>query len=321
MTRPILQFEGVSITYPGAAEGAAAVRGVSLELAPGETLGLVGESGSGKSSLALAIQGLLPPGARVTGRILFDGRDITAIGAEELRRLRGNEIATIFQDPFTALNPVKRIGRQLEEFQHWRGTPAAERRARAVEILASVGLSDPADRMRQFPHQLSGGIRQRVMIAAALLAEPRLMIADEPTTALDATTEAQIFEILATARRSLGGAMVFITHDIGSVARICERVAVLYGGELVESGPVRDVLENPAHPYTQALLECDPARIGTPTRHLPTIPGRVPRPDDLPSGCIFAPRCPEAIARCHCERPRPAALGEGWHAACHLAAP
>jgi peptide/nickel transport system ATP-binding protein len=190
-----------------------------------------------------------------------------------------------------------------------------------VEILANVGLSDPADRMRQFPHQLSGGIRQRVMIAAALLAEPRLMIADEPTTALDATTEAQIFEILATARRSLGGAMVFITHDIGSVARICERVAVLYGGELVESGPVKDVLERPAHPYTQALLECDPARIGTPARRLPTIPGRVPRPDDLPGGCIFAPRCAQAVARCHRERPRTAALGKGWRGACHLAAP
>ncbi|WP_108484136.1 ABC transporter ATP-binding protein [Oceaniglobus ichthyenteri] len=314
---PILSLDDVSITYPGAP--APAVRGVTLDVAQGETLGLVGESGSGKSSLAAAIIGLLPDGSQIGGTVRFEGRDLAHMPARTLRALRGTEIATIAQDPFTALNPIMRIGRQLDEFQHWRGDlNRAERRARATDMLAQVGLSDPEVRMTQYPHQMSGGILQRIAIAAALLAEPKLLIADEPTTALDATTEAQILGIMADAKARVRGATVFITHDISVVERLCDRVAVLYAGELVESGTVAQVLEAPKHPYTQALLACDPARIGKPTRSLPTIPGTVPAPDNLPQGCVFAPRCPVAIECCETIRPKLESAGPGRRAACHL---
>ncbi len=315
----LLALEDVSILYGRGL--LPAVRNVSLTLAADETLGIVGESGSGKSSLAAAIMGLMPAGARIEGAIRFAGSDMAHLPAEALRRLRGREIAAIGQDPFTALNPVVRIGRQLVAFQHWQtDLTNAQRRAKAVEMLAKVGLSDPDARMRQFPHQLSGGIRQRVAIAAALLAHPKLLIADEPTTALDATTEAQILEIIREARSAIDGAVVFITHDISAVARLCDRIAVLYAGELVETGPVAAVLAAPRHPYTKALLACDPARIATATRQLPTIPGIVPPPNALPTGCVFAPRCPNAFARCGSERPTPTPTPSGGISACHLEA-
>ena len=317
----LLALEDVSIFYRRGRAQLPAMRNVSLTLEADETLGLVGESGSGKSSLAAAILGLMPAGARIEGAIRFAGADMARMAPEALRRLRGRELAAIGQDPFTALNPVVRIGRQLVAFQHWQADRSrAERRRRAVEMLAEVGLSDAEARMRQFPHQLSGGIRQRVAIAAALLTRPRLLIADEPTTALDATTEAQILEIIRRARASLDGGVVFITHDIGAVARLCDRVAVLYAGELVETGPVPAVLAAPRHPYTKALLACDPARIATATRRLPTIPGIVPPPDALPAGCVFAPRCPEAFPRCSAERPPPLPTPAGGVSACHLEA-
>lgn len=317
MSGPILSLSGVSITYPGAS--VAAVRDVTLDVAQGETLGLVGESGSGKSSLAFAMMGLLPEGSRIDGAVRFEGHDLAHMPSRELRALRGTDIATIAQDPFTALNPVMRIGRQLDEFQHWRhDLGRAERRRRATDMLAQVGLSDPDVRMTQFPHQLSGGMLQRVAIAAALLTEPKLLIADEPTTALDATTEAQILGIMEDAKRKVRGATVFITHDISVVERLCDRVAVLYAGELVESGPVAQVLEGPKHPYTKALLNCDPARIGVPTRHLPTIGGTVPAPGDLPEGCVFEPRCPVSVARCNTVRPKLENSGPDRRAACHL---
>ncbi|WP_373352811.1 ABC transporter ATP-binding protein [Pseudoroseicyclus sp. CXY001] len=315
----VLSLNDVSVNYAKGRGHVAAVRGVSLELAAGETLGLVGESGSGKSSLASAITGLLPNGAHVTGEVRFEGQDMASLKAEAQRRLRGSAIATIAQDPFTSLNPVTRIGRQLVEFQHWRGEGRRALAARAEEMLTRVGLSDPAARMRQYPHQLSGGIRQRVSIAAALLAGPRLLIADEPTTALDATTEDQIIELIREARRLIDGAVVFITHDMGVVRRLCDRVAVLYAGELVETGPVAEVLARPKHPYTRALLECDPAGIVTPTRHLPTIPGTVPAPSALPAGCIFAPRCVMARSDCTVNKPARRPLGPERASACHFA--
>lgn len=320
MSDPILSLTDVSITYPGA--DASAVRDVTLEVAQGDTVGLVGESGSGKSSLAAAMMGLLPEGSRVDGTVRFRGRDLAHMPPQELRALRGTDIAMIAQDPFTALNPVMQIGRQMEEFQHWRRDRSrAERRQSATDMLGQVGLSDPEVRMTQYPHQLSGGILQRIAIASALLAEPKLLIADEPTTALDATTEAEILGIMRDAKRQVRGATVFITHDISVVERLCDRVAVLYAGELVETGTVAQVLEDPQHPYTKALLDCDPARIKDPTRNLPTIGGTVPAPDDLPEGCVFEPRCPVAVARCKTERPKLESAGPGRQAACHLVTP
>ncbi|MDT0684328.1 ABC transporter ATP-binding protein [Roseicyclus sp. F158] len=321
MSAPVLALDDVSIRYPGAP--AAAVRNVSFEIGTGETLGIVGESGSGKSTLAAAMMGLLPSGSTVTGGLRFEGRDLFGQMTErELRQLRGRDIATIAQDPFTALNPVMKIGRQLDIFQHWyHDRPRAERKARILKMLEQVRLSDPGVRMQQYPHQLSGGILQRVSIAAALLAEPKLLIADEPTTALDATTEAQILGIMAEAKETLRGATVFITHDMSVVERLCDRIAVLYAGELVETGTVAEVLKDPRHPYTKALLECDPARIEEPTSELPTIGGTVPALDDRPAGCIFEPRCPSAVAHCRAEAPKRHDLGPRQSAACHLVTP
>ncbi|WP_116132273.1 ABC transporter ATP-binding protein [Tropicimonas sp. IMCC34043] len=315
----VLSLESVSVLYRKGRTMVPAVRDVTLEIGRGETLGLVGESGSGKSSLATAITGLLPSGGRVDGTVRFEGSDLTGLAASDRRRLRGTAIATIAQDPFTSLNPVVRIGRQLVEFQHWQTDRSrAERWRRAAEMLAQVGLSDPEARMRQYPHQLSGGIRQRVAIAAALLVNPRLLIADEPTTALDATTEDQIIGLIRNARQAIDGAVVFITHDMSVVRRLCDRVAVLYAGQVVETGPVGTVLGDPRHPYTKALLACDPAGIETPTRLLPTIPGTVPAPGNLPPGCVFAPRCTAALPVCSQRSPRPSAAGPGHSAACHL---
>ena len=317
--QPVLSLNDVSIVYPGETSDVRAVRNVTLEVGAGETLGLVGESGSGKSSLAAAMMGLLPAGARVEGSVKFEGLEMSGLSSEALRRLRGSAIAAIAQDPFTALNPIMRIGRQMVELQHWnKKLSRAERWQRASDMLARVGLSDPEVRMRQLPHQLSGGSRQRVVIGAALLAEPRLLIADEPTTALDATTEAQILSIMRDAKSQITGATVFITHDISVVSRLCDRIAVLYAGELLETGPVREVLANPQHPYTKALLECDPARINRPTRILPTIPGTVPAPGEARNGCTFAPRCPSAFAPCSKLRPALADYAPGWKSACHL---
>ncbi|QQA41733.1 ABC transporter ATP-binding protein [Pelagovum pacificum] len=315
----VLDLTAVSIRYSRDPKVAPAVRNVTLTVEEGETLGLVGESGSGKSSLAAAMTGLLPKSARVDGAIRFEGTDIAAMAPDARRRLLGASIATIAQDPFTSLNPVVRIGRQLVEFQHWRSDLDRKARwARATEMLKQVGLSDPEMRMKQFPHQLSGGIRQRVAIAAALLVAPRLLIADEPTTALDATTEDQIIELIREAREAIEGAVVFITHDMGVVRRLCDKVAVLYAGEVVEAGPVAEIFTAPKHPYTKALLACDPAEIEVATRNLPTIPGTVPPPDDRPDGCVFAPRCPEAMAACRTKDPALRNAGPGRTAACLL---
>ena len=315
---PLLDIADLSITYAAAGGPVRALKGVSLRIEKGQVLGLVGESGSGKSTLASAMMALLPVNARATGRLTFNGTDLFALGPEARRRLRGNGVAAIFQDPFTALNPATRIGVQLIEFQHHRTDIGhAERSRRAVAMLGRVGISDPERRMRQYPFELSGGIRQRVLIAAALLTEPQLLIADEPTTALDATTEMQIVALLRASRALVDGAIVLVTHDMGLVADLCDRVAVMYAGELVEAGPTAEVVARPRHPYTRALLACDPSRIAGPTRRFPTIPGQVPDPAIPREGCAFAARCTEANGLC-LTAPPPMVRGHGGDfARCH----
>lgn len=317
----IIDLDDVSISYGGERGAVPAVRGITLTLQTGRILGLVGESGSGKSSLVGALLALLPRSATVKGRVTIDGRDLYALSERERRAMRGREVATVSQDPFTALNPVVRIGTQLVEFQHWLpNLSRTQKLARAGTMLERVGIADPATRLRQYPHQLSGGLRQRVAIAGALLVNPKLLIADEPTTALDATTEAEVIELIRELRGEVDGSIVLVTHDMGVVGQLCDDVAVMYAGELVESGPVDAVLGHPRHPYTRALLACDPARIATARRQLPTIAGTVPSPTDLPKGCIFAARCEDVMPLCREVRPRLSAAGTA-RVACHLASP
>jgi peptide/nickel transport system ATP-binding protein len=315
---PLLDIVDLSIAYAAANGPVRALRDVTLRVERGEVLGLVGESGSGKSTLANAMMALLPANAEIAGRLEFNGADLFGLDHEARRRLRGNGLAAIFQDPFTALNPTTRIGRQLVEFQHHKtGVSRAERSRRAVAMLGRVGISDPERRMRQYPFELSGGIRQRVLIAAALLTEPQLLIADEPTTALDATTERQIIELLRASRALVDGAIVLVTHDMALIADLCDRVAVMYAGELVEAGPTKTVVTHPRHPYTRALLACDPALIAGPTRRFPTIPGQVPDPASPRHGCAFAARCSEADGICLAIAP-PMVRGDGSaFARCH----
>lgn len=267
----VAEIRDVSITYGRGASAVTAVRNVSLSVEKGEILGLVGESGSGKSSLVSAMLGLLPANAQLSGELAIEGRNLAAMSPAQRRQMRGTVVATVSQDPFTALNPVVPIGEQLVEFQHWQAGSRREKSGRAHDMLVKVGLSDPDVRMKQYPHQLSGGIRQRVAIAAALLTSPRLLIADEPTTALDATTEAQIVELIREMRSLVDGSIVIVTHDMGLVGELCDRVAVMYRGALMETGTVAEVFAKPRSSYTRALLACDPARITEPTRQLPTI--------------------------------------------------
>ena len=271
------------------------LRGVSLTVRRGRIVGLVGESGSGKSTLALALMGLLPGNVRqVAGRIALDGAQDAAA------EWRGRRMAMVFQDPMTALNPLFRIGTQMQDVVRRRhpGVPRGEARRRAADMLAQVGIADGAARLRAFPHTLSGGQRQRVMIAMALLAEPDLLIADEPTTALDATVEAQIVSLLDGLRQRFSGAVLFITHQLGLVAELCDDVSVMYGGTVVECGPVADVLRTPKHPYTAALLACELDPSADVTCPIATIPGEVPDPAAPPVGCVFRPRCPLAAEPC-----------------------
>ena len=261
---------------------------------------MVGESGSGKSVTALSIMGLVPGPGRIEegSRVVLDGRELTSLGPKAMRRARGAELAMIFQEPMTSLNPVYPVGDQIAEaVRVHTGLRKQAARARAVELLDRVGIPDPERRVGEYPHQLSGGMRQRVMIAMALANEPSLLIADEPTTALDVTIQAQILELLLVLREELGMAVLLITHDLGVVAETCDRVVVMYGGQVVEEGPVVDVFDAPSHPYTRGLLDAVP-RPDARGRELTVIPGTVPAPTDWPSGCRFRPRCPHAWARC-----------------------
>ena len=279
------------------------VEDVSFSVRAGETLAIVGESGSGKSIAATAVMGLLPPAARpVAGSsVRFDGRDLLRLPEPELRRLRGGAMAMVFQDPMSSLNPVHRVGDQVAEAirAHDRGASPSAARSRAVELLRRVGIADPERRARAFPHELSGGMRQRVMIAMAVANGPKLLIADEPTTALDVTVQAQILDLLAALQRETGTALVFITHSLAVVSEIADCVAVMYAGQIVEQGTVEAVFGDPRHPYTRALLAAVPEGDAPPS----SIPGVVPQPHAFPRGCRFAPRCPHAIAACEAAPP------------------
>ena len=281
---------------------ARAVDGVSFDVERGQVVGVVGESGSGKSVTALSIMGLVPePGRIEGGRISLDGRELTALDRAAMRKVRGDEVAMIFQEPMTSLNPVHRIGAQIAEaIRAHDGAKPGPARARAVELLGRVGIPDPGQRADAYPHQLSGGMRQRVMIAMALANEPSLLIADEPTTALDVTIQAQILELLLELRRELGMAVLLITHDLGVVAETCDRVVVMYGGRVAEAGPVDAVFGAPAHPYTAGLLAAVP-RPDARGRELAVIPGTVPSPTAWPTGCRFRPRCPYAWESCEAD--------------------
>jgi len=300
MTDPLLSVQGLSVNFRTPHGFVHALRNVDMQASAGEVIGIVGESGCGKSTLASAIANLLPGNAGIAaGRIRFRDNDVLRLDADAQRRLRGREIAMVFQDPMTAFSPVLTIGQQLIEFQHqMTGIGKAEKRQRAEAMLVRVGISDARLRLDGFPHEMSGGMRQRVAIAAALLMNPSLLIADEPTTALDVTLEAQIIHLLRALRRDYNGAIVIVSHQLGVIAELCDRVYVMYAGEVVELAPIDDIFHRPRHPYTQALLDCDPARLNQRGAVLPTIAGEIPDLTALPDGCVFAPRCSFADDRC-----------------------
>ncbi len=312
---PLLDVADLAIRMDGAPEPI--VDGVSFSLEPGETLCIVGESGCGKSLTALALMGLLstPPLRLAGGRATFQGEDLFSLSSARLRALRGDRMAMIFQEPMTSLNPALRIGEQIAEaVREHRAIPAAAARERALEMLRRVRIPAPEKRLDEFPHQLSGGMRQRAMIAMALANDPALLIADEPTTALDVTIQAQILDLMRTLSTETGAALILITHDLGVVAEMADKVAVMYAGRIVESGSVSDIFDDPQHPYTLGLMSSMPSLAGREER-LVTIPGTVPTPADMPTGCRFASRCPFAGADC-AERPPLTELSEGHGVAC-----
>ncbi|QQA44254.1 ABC transporter ATP-binding protein [Pelagovum pacificum] len=325
---PVLAVRNLTTRFDTERGAFRAVSDVSLEIHRGETLAVVGESGSGKSVTSLSVMGLLPtpPATIESGAITFTGgdgrtRDLLTIPKEELRALRGNDIAMIFQEPMTSLNPVFRVGDQIAEaiMLHQKKSRRDAMRA-AVEMLRIVGISGPESRVKNFPHQMSGGMRQRVMIALALSCRPSLLIADEPTTALDVTIQSQILRLIADLRTEMDTAVMFITHDLAVVAEIADRVCIMYCGRVVEEGPVREVFTTPRHPYTRALLASRPGAIarkrGEPKQRLYAIPGKVPSPLDPPPGCAFAPRCPHATAACDSAMPPLEAAGTGRAVRC-----
>ena len=317
---PLLRVQDLRTYFHLGGAVARAVDGVSFEIRPGETVGMVGESGCGKSVTALSLLRLVdPPGRIEPGSLIeFEGRDLLKLDEEGIRQIRGNRIAMVFQEPMTALNPVFTIGDQVAEVA--RVHAGASRRAawdRAVEMLNLVGIPDPRERAKSYPHQLSGGMRQRVLIAMALVMNPSLLIADEPTTALDVTIQAQILELLADLQQRLGLAVLLITHDLGVVAESTARVLVMYGGQIVERAPVRELFQNPRHPYTRGLLEAMP-RMGRQRERLTVIPGTVPPPTRWPSGCRFRDRCAWAWQRCADEHPPEYVVSTVHNARCHL---
>jgi peptide/nickel transport system ATP-binding protein len=310
-TEPLLQVRDLRVGFNTERGLLTAVDGVSFDLAAGEVLGVVGESGSGKSVTLMSVLGLLAGNAVVEGSVRFQGRELVGLPAAELQALRGGRMAMVFQDPMTALTPVYSIGWQIvEQIRVHTDLSNKAAKARAIELLAAVGLPSPVSQFERFPHQLSGGMRQRAVIAMALSCNPALLIADEPTTALDVTVQAQILALIDRLRRELGLAVVLITHDMGVVAELADRVLVMYAGRVVERGSARVLFEEPWHPYTWGLLGSIPPLTGPRPRRLPSIPGAPPALHDLPTGCAFAPRCACAGERCHT---RPALAGEGAH--------
>jgi oligopeptide/dipeptide ABC transporter ATP-binding protein len=318
---PLLDISGLRVCYTSDRGVVRAVDGVDLQIRPHQVVGLVGESGCGKSATALSLMGLLPRavGEVTDGKIMFDGVDLVGQGEKRLRRLRGREIAMIFQDPMTSLNPAYTVGDQLAEpLREHLGMGRREASARSLELLADVGIPNPARVADGYPHQLSGGMRQRVMIAIAMACGPRLLIADEATTALDVTIQAQILELLAGLQERTGMAMLFISHDLGVVARTCDRVAVMYAGRVVEDAPTHELFRAPSHPYTRGLLGAIP-RLGAGAQRLTPIRGQVPPPGSELSGCRFAGRCELARARCHAQEPELLRLAAEHSSRCWLA--
>jgi peptide/nickel transport system ATP-binding protein len=317
---PLLEVRHLSVDFPTRRGTLLAIDDISFDIAPGEVLGVVGESGAGKSLTGAAIIGLLePPGRIAGGEILLEGRRIDNLSHEELRKLRGRHIGAIFQDPLTSLNPLYTVGRQLVETIRTH-LPLSEKQARdrAIALLADTGIPAPEARFDQYPHQFSGGMRQRVVIALALAAEPKLIVADEPTTALDVSIQAQIIALLKKVCREHGAAVMLVTHDMGVIAETCDRVAVMYAGRIVEIGPVAEVIHRPAHPYTVGLMGSIPA-MDEDRERLLQIDGAMPRLNAIPAGCAFNPRCPRVFDKCRQARPDLAAAG-ATRAACWLLA-
>ena len=311
MSGPVLRVDNLTLAYPAGDKWLHALEDVTFSIGKGRALGLVGESGSGKSSTALAVLGLLAPEARITsGRILFGEQSLLDLPDAARRALRGDRISVVFQDPFTSLNPAIQVGRQIAEpLVLHRALSASDAGTEARRLLAEVGIARPEDVARAYPHQLSGGMKQRALIATALACSPELLVLDEPTTALDVTIEAQILDLLERLRRERGLSMLYITHNLGVVARICDDVCVLYAGRVVESGSTERVLHSPGHPYTKGLLASLP-KVAERQKRLAPIPGRFPDLASPPAGCIFHPRCHFVLERC---RTAPQALGDGPH--------
>ncbi|WP_377194522.1 ABC transporter ATP-binding protein [Ruegeria meonggei] len=319
MTDTLLEIDNLSVDYETGRGDLQALRDITFNVNKGEIVGIVGESGCGKSTLISSILRLTAPNTRFReGEIKFKGQDLLQVSERYMRDLRGADISIVFQDPMQTHNPVLTIGQQMLDIQHRSKQSKADKRAHATKMLGAVGIPDPEARLKQYPHEFSGGMRQRIAIAMALMSEPDLLIADEPTTALDATLEVQIIERLQELQREFHCAILFISHHLGVIAELCDRVVVMYAGAVVESGDVREIFHDPKHPYTRRLIECDPGHLKERARVLPTIPGEVPDLANLPGGCIFRDRCDQALARCATEVPPLDQLKEGHHAACWL---
>jgi peptide/nickel transport system ATP-binding protein len=318
MTQPVLSVRNLKVEFVTRRGTLRAIDDVSFDIAPGEVLGVVGESGAGKSLTGTAIIGLIdPPGRIAGGEILLQGKRIDNLDKESLRKIRGKRIGMIFQDPLTSLNPLFKISEQLvETIQTHSDMNASQARQRAIDLLIEVGIPAPEKRIDGYPHEFSGGMRQRVVIALALAAEPELIIADEPTTALDVSVQAQIITLLKKLCRERGTAVMLVTHDMGVIAETADRVAVMYAGRIAEIGPVREVVQHARHPYAKGLMGAIPTLEATASR-LVQIPGSMPRLTAIPRGCAFNPRCSEVFARCHVERPEPITVGKS-EVACWL---
>ena len=319
MASPLLEVRHLRVEFPTRRGTLLALDDISFDIAPGEILGVVGESGAGKSLTGAAIIGLLePPGRVAGGEIRLDGQRIDNLGADAMRKIRGRRIGAIFQDPLTSLNPLYTVGQQIiETVQVHLGLSLAEARQRAIELLQQTGIPAAEQRIDQYPHQFSGGMRQRVVIALALAAQPELIVADEPTTALDVSIQAQIIALLKQLTQQQGAAVMLVTHDMGVIAEACDRVAVMYAGRIVEIGPVADVIHRPAHPYTAGLMGSIPS-MEFERERLMQIDGAMPRLNAIPAGCAFNPRCPKVVDRCRTDRPDLQDVG-ATRAACWLA--
>ena len=317
MTEPVLSVRGLTTVLHLHGGPVEVVRDVDIDVSAGETVALVGESGCGKSMTMLSVMGLhpQPPAEIVSGRVVLDGRDLLAMDENQRRAVRGAQLAMVYQDPMTSLNPLMRIGDQISEVLVAHGRSRREGEARTVEVLAEVGLPQPVRAARAFPHEFSGGMRQRVVIAMALALRPKVLIADEPTTALDVTIQQQIIALVRTLQEHMAMGVVWVTHDLGVVARVAQRTMVMYGGRIVEVGPTGRVFRRPEHPYTAGLLAAIPPVKGVERHTLRQIPGAPPEPGRAPAGCPFEPRCPYAVERCRHEMP-PLTDRAGSHAAC-----